>query len=292
MTDNPDSTSTVSLYDLDATRPSVQLLGSFNSFDKEKLDKEKANWNSWSQDMYLAMSLNCSYDYVTGDTIAPDALLEPRALRNWKLNDRSTCAFISSAISDAEWKALGDPPRSDAKVYWEKLKARHSSDGPVAQVYLLKQAMNIVITSPSESITKTIDKAADLVHRAYAMNSTDGLVEETFLSIIALNTLGKEHEAIQFQLQDQLQQATSQSPFSFTQIRAFLEDKQHLIDANKRQNNPASAPSSIALSTQNTQTNNIILCSNCGKCGHKDKYCISDGGGMAGKTIEESKTQH
>ena len=78
--------------------------------------------------------------------------------------------------------------------------------------------MNIVITSPPESITKTIDKAADLVRRAYAMNSADGLAEETFLSIIALNTLGKEHEAIQFQLQDCLQLATPQSPFSFTHI--------------------------------------------------------------------------
>jgi gag-polypeptide of LTR copia-type len=276
MTDNQsDSTSMTSLYDLDATRPSVALLGSFTSFDKEKLDKERANWNSWSRDIYLAMSLNRSYDYVTGDVVAPDSLLEPRALRNWKSNDRSACAFLSSAISDAEWKALGDPPRSDAKIYWEKLKTRHSSDGPVAQVYLLKQAMNIVITSPSESITKTIDKAADLVRRAYAMNSADGLAEETFLSIIALNTLGKEHEAIQFQLQDRLQQATPQSPFSFTQIRAFLEDKQRLIDANKRQNTSTSTPTSIALSAQDA--NNIILCSNCGKRGHKDRYCISQG---------------
>ena len=284
------STSTTPTYDVDATHPSVALLGSFTSFNKEKLDKEKANWNSWTQDIYLAMSLNRSYDYVTSDTVALDTLLKPRALWNWNSNDRSTCAFFSSAISDAEWKALGDPPRSNAKAYWEKLKNCHSSDRPVAQVYLLKQAMNVVITSPSESITKTIDKAANLVHRAYTMNSANGLAEETFLSIIALNALGKEHEAIQFQLQDHLQQATPQSPFSFTQIQAFLEDKQRLIDVNKRQNNPTATPSSIALSAQDT--NNIILCSNCGKRGHKDRYCISQGGGMAGKTIEESKTQH
>ena len=276
-----------SLYsDLDATRLSVALL---RSFTKEKLDKERANWNSWSRDIYLVMFLNRSYDYVTGDVVAPDSLLEPQALRNWKSNDRSTRAFLSSAISDAEWKALGNPPHSEAKIYWEKLKTRHSSDGPVAQVYLLKQAMNIVITSPSESITKTIDKATDLVHCAYAMNSADGLVEETFLSIIALNTLRKEHETIQFQLQNQLQQATPQSPFSFTQIWAFLEDKQRLIDTNQCQNMSTSTPTSVALSAQDT--NNIILCSNCGKQGHKDRYCISQGGGMAGRTIEESKTQ-
>ncbi|KAF8908519.1 hypothetical protein CPB84DRAFT_1744153 [Gymnopilus junonius] len=271
MADNGDSDSTqrssvstpnlASLYDLDATHPSVPLLGSFTSFDKEKLDKEKANWNSWSRDMYLMMSLNRSYNYVTGDAVAPDTLLKPRALRNWNSNDWSTCAFLSSAISDAEWKALSDPPCSNAKAYWEKLKAHHSSDGPVVQVYLLKQAMNIVITSPLESITKTIDKAADL-----------------------------EHEAIQFQLQDHLQQATPQSPFSFTQIQAFLEDKQHLIDVNKCQNNPTSTPSSVALSMQ--EIINILLCSNCRKCGHKDKYCISQGGGIAGKMIEELKMQH
>ena len=284
------STSTTPTYDVDATRPSVALLGYFTSFDKEKLDKEKANWNSWTWDIYLAMSFDWSYDYVTGDTVAPDTLLKPRALRNWNSNDRSACAFLSSAISDAEWKALSDPPHSNVKAYWEKLKNHHSSDRPVAQVYLLKQVMSIVITSPSESITKRIDKATDLVHCAYTMNSADGLAEETFFSIIALNALGKEHEAIQFQLQDRLQQATLQSPFSFTQIWALLEDKQRLIDVNKCQNNPAATPSSIVLSAQDT--NNIILCSNCGKRGHKDRYCISQGGGMAGKTIEESKTQH
>ena len=152
------------LLDLDASRPSISLLGVFSPFDKEKLDKEKANWNTWSWEVYLAMSLNRSYDYVTGDTLAPDALIEPCAYKNWLSNDWSACAFLSSAILEAERKALGDPPHSGAKSYWEKLKTCHSSDGPVAQVYLLKEAMNIVIAGPSESITKALDRAADLVN--------------------------------------------------------------------------------------------------------------------------------
>ena len=275
-------------FDLDASRPSIPLLGTFSPFDKEKLDKEKANWNAWSWEVYLAMSLNRSYDYVTGDILAPDVVFEPRAYKNWLSNDRSACAYLSSAISDAERKALGDPPRSGAKAYWEKLKTRHSSDGPVAQVYLLKEAMNVVITSPSESITKALDGAADLVNRAYAMSSTDGLAKDTFLSIVALNILGKEHESIQFQLQDRMQQATDSTPFTFTQIRAFLEDKQHLMDANKRQTaggNPLT-PSSIALSAQRATA---PICSNCEKTGHTHPYCISPGGGMEGKSIEDSK---
>ena len=93
-------------------------------------------------------------------------------------------------------------------------------------MYLLKEAMNIVITSPSELIMKALDKAADLVNQAYAMNPADGLAKETFLSILALNVLGKEHKPIQFQLQDHMQQGTEQNPFTFTHIRAFLEDKQ------------------------------------------------------------------
>ena len=32
-----------SLFDLDASCPSVSLLGGFSPFDREKLDKEKAN---------------------------------------------------------------------------------------------------------------------------------------------------------------------------------------------------------------------------------------------------------
>ena len=86
--------------------------------------------------------------------------------------------------------------------------------------------MSVVITSPSESIMKALDGAADLVNHAYAMSPTDGLAKETFLSILALNVLGKEHKSIQFQLQDCMQQATDQNPFTFMQIHAFLEDKQ------------------------------------------------------------------
>ncbi|PPQ86358.1 hypothetical protein CVT26_006168 [Gymnopilus dilepis] len=276
-----------SLLDVDAARPSVSTLGAFTSFDKDKLDKEKSNWTTWSFDVYITMSLNRSYDYVTGDIPEPDVSLEPRAHRNWLSNDRSACAFLSSAISDAERKALGDPPRSGAKAYWEKLKARHSSDGPVAQVYLLKEALNIVISSPSESITRALDKAADLVHRAYAMSSKDGIAKETFLSIIALNILGKEHESIQFQLQDRMQLATDANPFTFTNIRAFLEDKQRLMDANKRQsNNPNTSANSIALSAQKAS---VVTCDNCGGFGHTDRYCVSTGGGMEGKSVEESR---
>ena len=95
---------------LDASHPSILLLGSFSLFDKEKLDKEKANWTSWSWDIYVVMSLNQSYDYITGDAVMLDTLLKPCAHKHWLSNDQSACAFISSTISDAERKALGDPP--------------------------------------------------------------------------------------------------------------------------------------------------------------------------------------
>lgn len=71
------------LSDLDASRPSVSLLGGFSPFNKEKLDKERPNWSTWSWDMYVVMSLNWSYDYVTGDAVAPNALLELHAHKNW-----------------------------------------------------------------------------------------------------------------------------------------------------------------------------------------------------------------
>ena len=74
-------------FDLDASRPSIPLLRTFSPFDKEKLDKEKANWNAWSWEVYLAMSLNRIYDYVTGDILAPDVIFEPCAYKNWLSND-------------------------------------------------------------------------------------------------------------------------------------------------------------------------------------------------------------
>ena len=45
----------------------------------------------------------------------------------------------------------------------------------------------------------------------------------------------------------------------------------------------------LAACTSNTKSFNVPTCSNCKRQGHSNQYCISPGGGMAGKMMQESK---
>ena len=270
----------------DASYPSVKLITISAPFDKEKLDKEKGNWRTWRANMYSVLCLSGLWDYLTGDASEPDNNLEPMAHANWAKNDRRTCGFLFGAVSEAERKAI-TPLESDAKAYFDLLTVRHKSDGPVSQVYLIKEAMAIHART-GESFTKGVDQIFDLIDRAWAMD-TNGVTLDTFKVIVALNYFGKDHQDIQFAIQDRLKLATTSRPFTPRDLREFIEDKQRLINANNRPDIPSS---SIALATQNSKpSKDKGTCGNCGGSFHISKYCIKPGGGMEGKTIEESKSR-
>lgn len=91
--------------------------------------------------------------------------------------------------------------------------------------------------------------------------------------------------------------STTNDPYTSAKIRTFLENEQTLFDANKSsttQTSIALAAQTIAPKSRKGTGSNVPTCTNCeGKGrhgrGHSAKYCIQQGGGMAGKTIEESR---
>jgi hypothetical protein len=271
----------------DASNLTVRLITSTtHAFSGEKLDKNKHNWRTWEDSFWQAMTLSLLDEYTLSDAKAfmPNKDTNPMAYRNWQQNDRRACAFIGSAISESEKIAIGGAPRADASSFWKTLTERHTNDGPVAQINLIREAMNLRATD--ESLMTTIDDICVLMERAFAM----GEISNDTLTNFAILQSYSNYQEIQLDIQRLLRTATKTAPISRSDIRAIVQERVDLMsDAN------SSAPTSIALAARSTPKNNksraALYCTGCKGSGHTHPYCIREGGGMAGKTIEESKAQ-
>lgn len=285
----------VTTLDTDAAQPAVRLLTHITPYTGVLLDKDLSNWIPWSNAMYKSMVLSGLLSYTKDTSLArrPDVTTQPRAHANWNENDERACGFIYGALSDNEVRALGTPPQTDAHAFWTLLETRHKSDGPIAQVFLIKEAWQVTAVD-DEPFTKGIDRIFDLLDHAYAIGD---VTLETFKSILVLNFFGR-HQDLQFALQDRIKLSTKSSPFTPSDIREFAADKYRLISATKKEQ------AALVLSAQAASTSHgkkkgesrgerpTYYCSTCKKeTSHISRYCIRAGGGMAGKTIEESKAQ-
>ena len=110
-----------------------------------------------------------------------------------------------------------------------------------------------------------------------------GDISKDLLKCIALlSSLGSEFAHLRSIITRDISAATSSKPFTSIQLRTYLNGEQSLLDSdNKRAN-----VDSIALPAH---VKNVIVCTNCKRNGHVTTYCISPGGGMAGRSIDESK---
>lgn len=173
---------------------------------------------------------------------------------------------------------------------WEHLKGRHGGAVPVQQVRLLQEALTMKC-SPSESLTKTADTIFEKVDRAFQAGQ---VTKELLQSIAILSALSdKSYTHIRSIILRDLTTSGDVTKYRPTEIRRFLEGEQTLIDADK----------SVLVPTDSTPTAFVarssrfdrLQCNNCkakGRTnftGHTQPWCILEGGGMAGKTVEESR---
>ena len=108
---------------------------------------------------------------------------------------------------------------------------------------------------------------------------------DLFLCILMINGLSGELSDVQSSLAQDLAKATADQPYKPIDICQALDVEQQLISGDKKGHD-------IALTTQlncSHQNHGSLTCSNCKKDGHLMDYCISEGGGMAGNSIEESR---
>lgn len=89
---------------------------------------------------------------------------------------------------------------------------------------------------------------------------------------------------IRTQISRAISSSTSMNTVTSMSLRQFFDNKQSLIDPDQRRMNTA-VPVILAAQSQQPST---TWC-NCKRTGHLATYYIAPGGGMAGKSIEESR---
>ena len=169
-----------------------------------------------------------------------------------------------------------------AKAAWDMLKERHQNEGPIRQVDLLCTALNMKCKKGTP-LPQTCREICDAVDQVFAMGD---FTTDLFHCIAIINSL-KDFPHIRSSILHHLRASRKEKEYTSKDIRHYLESEQTLHAATDK----SSSTSDIALSarTSHTKSPHIPTCSNCKRTCHTNHYCISPGGGMAGKTIQESK---
>ncbi|KAF8800335.1 hypothetical protein BYT27DRAFT_7117784 [Phlegmacium glaucopus] len=262
----------------DATKPTVSKEPVSFTFKGERLDKDKGNWKTWSTEVLDLLDMASLGLYLTdGAETAPPVLTQPNVHWNWVTNDRSVQGFLRSSISATERDLVSSLP--GAKETWHKLESYHLEEGPIKQANLIQNALTIRIDRDDQMMTKV---------RGLLFCMQGGINEDTFVTILALQALSTGLDHSQAIIQRDFHASTPTSPYTVNNLIDFLEQEYQMFLGDKQR--IAKSDSAIIFAAQSHQKGKtLILCIICKKHSHSAQWCIRPGGGMAGKTIEESK---
>lgn len=135
-------------------------------------------------------------------------------------------------------------------------------------------------------LPQTCHEICNAVDQAFAMGE---FTVDLFRCIAIINSL-EDFPHICSSILCDLHALTKEKPYTSKDIHHYLESEQTLHAAADK----SSTTSDIAPTarTSSTKSSNVPTCGNCKHPGHMSQYCISPGGGMAGKTIQKSRDAH
>ncbi|KAF5380087.1 hypothetical protein D9615_006201 [Tricholomella constricta] len=272
------------------TRPHIQQLPLRHQFpsDKPRLDLSWGDFSKWTRTVQTGLRGNLLLNYVFDPIVPkPDALTQPIALTNWIANDSTALAYIEGAVADTELDGLVTD--KGAKSCYDDLKTRAQRGGPIRQIGILQDALK-TYCSPSEPLGTTAKTINALIDRAFDMGTVN---RDVFKSIALLNSLGsdKSYESLQVAISTALSNSTIAHPFTHADVVRQMEAHQFVL--NQRTHQTPHETTALAAKAHPPH-GGCPHCSNCAlrgfnPVGHTQPWCIHEGGGMAGKTIEESR---
>jgi hypothetical protein len=259
-----------------ASVPTVPLLRTSAVYTEAKLDKNLGNYKEWYHHAKHHLTITGLITYALGTARAPGPT-ELIATENWNANDNLAQAVILSTLSKDEWDFAES--LQGAKACWDGLIARHQNEGPIRQVQLLQEALSLQCTKTTP-LTTTASQIRTAISRAFEMGQ---LTQDLFTCIALLNSLS-EFSHLRSMITHDLSESTASTPYTSAHIFTLLENEQWIIASDQKRTE------ATVLAAQNLQPKRTtILCSNCKKPGHVPNYCVANGGGMAGKSIDEAK---
>ena len=267
----------------DASGPIIRVRSITTTFSGDPLDRTRGNWIDWSTAIQFDLALMALSHHINPRRhTAPDEFTRPTSFDNWLTNDLAVRAFIAKNCVKAERDLFVG--LDTARAYWEALENVHLAEGPVKQMDLIRGSFSTPIPRNKEQLTiaRRIDED---IRRAFDMPG--GLSKDTFSCIMILTMLGEGQDHTRAIILRDMQNATATRPFLPRHIFSYLEsDTQLLLGSN---HTTSASSNAIALAAKPPTKPKSANCSNCSKPYHTHPYCIAPGGGMAGKTVEESK---
>jgi hypothetical protein len=149
----------------------------------------------------------------------------------------------------------------------------------LAQALLLKKTLEIRFI-PGTPMSTTINEINDLFTKIKQMGTIDG---DRFETIALINAMNGEFANVQ----SAIQSMAHPPDFSSDTVLRLLEAEKTLI-MQRREQSPTHDPTAHAEATgKNKKVKHP--CSNCKRTNHPTDFCISPGGKMAGRSIDEAR---
>jgi gag-polypeptide of LTR copia-type len=252
------------------------------------LDIGKSNWIEWSRKLTLLALQQGFEPWLDGSLPCPDAFAAPEANFIWKRNDAALRAFIQNHVSASDLHLIQTIP--SAHAMFDKLKTQHEQQGAFAQINLLLKGLKIEF-SYDKPIRDTVAEARSIYQRIAAMGP---IKLDDIFSVILLNGMNKNFGPVQ----QNVHSLSSNANFTAETIVDRLLEEDNLVRRRVEQGQPAN-PYSVSSSLLSPTAFAAIasrsrsprpLCANCKREGHGTDFCISPGGKMAGRTLDEART--
>ena len=239
------------------------------------LDRLKSNWNEWNRRLRIIVDQRGFGTYLNGTLTCPDTALYPQSASSWQNNNLALRGFILEHISDEEFDSVESSV--NAHDVYETLRKAHQHQGLHAQVHVIKEILDIHFTPSTTPYSRTLTKIEKLHDKFTKM----GKMDESKLQIIwTLNALNDCH-ALQMSINDLLENSST----TYADVkRRILREEEVAIHRGQYTSNVENT-ALVAV----TSKNNRPICANCKRANHRTEYCISTGGAMAGKTIDEAR---
>ncbi|KAJ8517427.1 hypothetical protein ONZ45_g5388 [Pleurotus djamor] len=270
----------------DITNPSVREYTIKNDMwpNDKRLDLRRNNWVSWSKEITLAlnMAIPPAKRYLDNSQRIPDPNTEPRAHENYLNNDTTIASFIKFNCSEIEQNFLVKHEKEKASEVWTALKERHTNRGTLHRVLLQDKLMGMRFsTEPGADIEQEWYEIKEVHRQICEMGPMSNL---DFLMVAAMSA-SRGVPAIR----DFIVNGVNNTgvPFGEEELDKRIRMHNQLERENIALYSKASAPASSS-SHHKPPPPSRRKCKNCNLNNHTVEFCVRPGGGMAGKSIEES----
>ncbi|PPR06993.1 hypothetical protein CVT24_011071, partial [Panaeolus cyanescens] len=152
----------------DTKRPRVHILSAPSPFNKPKLSKTAANWDTWLWDMEMHLGSAGFWDYIKDSTtvIAPHPEYQPLASANFRANSNAARYFLIANVDPKEAQQYNLLTVATPYDLRARLEAIYAKPGPTLRLRLMEKCFQTFLTNDAKMIDN-FDELMDSALRSF-----------------------------------------------------------------------------------------------------------------------------